>query len=129
MINKANGRKIKIPVFLHPPMHEPDQEPSRNLITDKRMTAQWMSQIALFVGLGLSIIGAALAILSGLFGFFLFSLPGIVLAILTMNYSKNIHDERARNKAALAIILNIILFLVLFIIFIFVKEAGKAMVY
>lgn len=110
-------------------MHEPDQAPSRNLITDKRMTAQWMSQIALFAGLGLSVIGVLLAILSGFFGFFLFSAPGIILAILTMEYSKNIRDERARNKAALAIILNIVLFLVLFIVFVFVKEASKAVVY
>ena len=110
-------------------MHEPDKEPNTNIITNKRMTAQWMSQIALFIGLGLSIIGALLAILSGLFGFFLFSLPGIILAMITMEYSSRIPDERARNKAALAIILNIVLFFVLFIIFIFVKEASKAVIY
>jgi hypothetical protein len=92
------------------------------------MTAQWMSQIALFAGLGLSIIGALLAIISGLFGFFLFSLPGIILAIATMEYAKSIPDERARNKAALAIILNIALFILLFILFIFFKEASKAVI-
>ena len=109
-------------------MHEPDKLQDTHIISDKRMTAQWMSQIALFGGFGLSIIGALLAIFTSLFGFFLFSVPGIIFAIITMEYAKNIPDERARNKAVFAIILNIILFLLLFFIFIFFREASQAMV-
>lgn len=106
-------------------MHEPDREPDTRIVTNKHFTIQWMANIALFGGVGLSILGALLSLLSGKGIFYIIALITIVFAASTMNLAKRVPDERARGTAALAIVLNILLFIIILIFFIFFREAAQ----
>ena len=85
-----------------------------------------MANIALFGGVGLTVLGALISLLSGRAVFYIVALITIVFAAITMNLSKRVPDERARGTAALAIVLNILLFIIIFIFFVFFKEAAQA---
>ena len=107
-------------------MHEPDKDPDTSIISDKRWTVQWMANISLFGGVGLSVLGALLSVVSGRAVFYAVAVATIVFAALTMKLAKDIPDERARGTAALAIVLNVLLFIIALMLFIFFKEASRA---
>ncbi|MBD3209745.1 hypothetical protein GF367_05020 [Candidatus Woesearchaeota archaeon] len=108
-------------------MHEPDQEPDAKIVKNKRFVAQWTATLSLFIGLGLTIIGAVLSMLSNKFGFFLFVIPGLAASIVAMELSRNVPDKRAHSTAVLSLVLHVVFFFVLLIIFLFFKEAGSAL--
>ncbi|MFP4523944.1 MAG: hypothetical protein ACLFO2_01315 [Candidatus Woesearchaeota archaeon] len=108
-------------------MHEPDKAPDTRIMTDEKSTVQVVANISFFTGIGLTILGSLLALLTGKASFFLLAIIGIGSSVAVMAWGARAGEQRAHTTATNALVVNAAIFLLVFLLFIFFKEALQAL--